>query len=371
MGWREKMLTTCGPGLLGGVTLGHWLRLLRQQRWSVDGRGLPRALTITLLGLKNSVLSLSEQRRFGPLIKEVEVPPPIFVLGHWRQGTTHLHQLLAQDRRFAFPNNFQVSFPHVFLSTEARDSKRIEFFLPRHRPMDNVQWTLASPQEDEFALCILTFKSPCMGWIFPRQRERFQKYLTFRDVSADEIAQWQAAFLHFLKKLTWKYRKPLLLKSPPHTARIRLLLELFPGAKFVHIQRNPYDVFLSTRKTLQSMLVWQTLQRRPDPEEVDAWVLRQYRELYDAFFEEKALVPRGCFHELRFEDLERDPVGEVARLYQALGLPGFEEVESGLRRYVHSLTGYNKNVFPEPPPRLKARIAREWERTFAGWGYRC
>ena len=33
--------------------------------------------------------------------------------------------------------------------------------------------------------------------------------------------------------------KRIVLKSPAHTARVRVLLELFPKARFVHIIRDP------------------------------------------------------------------------------------------------------------------------------------
>ncbi len=86
-----------------------------------------------------------------------------------------------------------------------------------------------------------------MEWSFPRGRERYDRYLTFRGVPEADVARWKEALVLFLKKLTYKYDRPMLLKSPPHTARVRLLLELFPDARFLHIRRNPYTVFLSTR----------------------------------------------------------------------------------------------------------------------------
>jgi hypothetical protein len=39
--------------------------------------------------------------------------------------------------------------------------------------------------------------------------------------------------------------KPLLIKSPVHTARVRTWLKLFPGAKFIYIHRHPLEVFKS------------------------------------------------------------------------------------------------------------------------------
>jgi omega-hydroxy-beta-dihydromenaquinone-9 sulfotransferase len=368
MNWRERLLASVGPGLLGGITFHQWIHLLRQEHFAVDPARLPRALSITIQSLKNSAFHWYEQHHYGSLVEEVSIQPPLFILGHWRNGTTHLHQLLAQDRRFAFPNGYQAAFPHTFLTTEAMDSRMISHFVPKRRPMDNVEWTLASPQEDEFALCISCLKSPCMAWIFPRRRKHWGRYLSFRNASQNEIAEWRAAFELFLKKLTWKYRRPLVLKSPPHTCRVRLLLEMFPQAKFVHIHRDPYAVFQSTQKMLQTMLHWQGLQR-PDLDELDDWILEQYREMYEVFFEERALIPPGCYHEMAFENLEKNPLGEMERLYEALDLPDFRVAQADVQRYTASVRNYRKNRFPALQPEIKARISSMWRTSFKEWVY--
>ena len=368
MDWRARLLTLVGPGLLGGITFSQWRKLLREERFAVDLARLPRALSITIQSLKNSVFQRREHERFGALVEGVSIEPPLFILGHWRNGTTHLHQLLAQDRRFAFPNGYQTAFPHTFLTTEGTDSRMMSFFLPKRRPMDNMEWTLESPQEDEFALCVSCLKSPCLSWVFPRRRKHFGRYLTFRDVSPDEIAEWRAAFELFLKKLTWKYRRPLVLKSPPHTCRIRLLLEMFPKAKFVHIHRDPYAVFQSMRKTWMTMFDWQVLQR-PIPGELDDWILDQHREMYEAFFEERALIPHGRYHEMAFEDLEKNPLGEMERLYGALDLPDFGTAEADMQRYITSVRSYRKNQFAELQPEIKARISSACRASIDEWGY--
>jgi hypothetical protein len=309
-----------------------------------------------------------ENRRYGRKLADVVVQQPLFVLGHWRNGTTHLHNLLTVDKRFAFPNIYQSLYPHSFLTTEAVNSRAVGFFLPRRRPMDNVEWTMQSPQEDEFALCIWSFKSPCMGWAFPRQREHYDRYLTFRHASNEEIAAWQEALMMLLKKLTLKYARPLVLKSPPHTCRIKLVRQMFPQAKFVHIHRNPFDVFQSSRRTFQLNFELHRLQRaRLD--DLDDWILRQFREMYDVFFEERTSVPAGHFHEVCYEDLERDPLGEVGRIYESLNLPAFSQVEPALRRYIDSISHYKKNEFPALPGDLRNRIAHEWRPCFQEWGY--
>jgi hypothetical protein len=355
--------------MLGGITLGDWLRLLRDNGFNVSPRYLLRALAITSQSAQNSVMRWIEDWRYGDIVRDVDVPPPVFVLGHWRSGTTHLHNLLAVDERFAFPNNYQALFPHAFLSMESKQSPFIQWFLSARRPMDNIEWTMKSPQEDEFALCVMTFKSPVMGWFFPKRRDHYDRYLAFRTVAGAEVAQWQSALLSFVKRLTWKYQRPLLLKSPPHTARVRLLLELFPRAKFVHVHRHPYAVFASTRNMLRVNFAMHCLQRPPPPDDLDDWIIRQYRAMHDALFEDCRLIPPGQYHEVRFDELEADPVGQVERVYDALSLPAFSVTRPALERYVDGLRGYRKNEFPELPSALKCRIAHAWRPCFEHWGY--
>jgi hypothetical protein len=206
-----------------------------------------------------------------------------------------------------------------------------------------------------------------MGWIFPRRREHYDRYLTFRGVPEAELRRWREELLRFLRKLTRKYHRPLVLKSPPHTGRIRLLLEMFPHARFVHIHRDPYAVFASSRRTFRVNGLLNGLQHPRGDDE--GWVLGQYRALYDAFFEERGLIPAGHFHEVGFERLEADPIGEVGRIYEALGLPDFSHVEPALRRYVDSIAGYRKNASPPLSDELRRRIVAEWRPCFEEWGY--
>ena len=368
MTWREKYLTNCGPGILAGITLGQWVRLLREHGRSIHPAYWLRMLPITLLSARNSFMRRAEQRRFADAVNQVALHPPLFVLGHWRSGTTHLHQLLAQDNRFAFPNTYQVLFPHTFLTTEARDARRFARVLPKHRPLDNMEWSATSPQEDEFGICVTTLKSPYLVSVFPKAIRKYSRYLTFRGVPPAEVAEWRRAFEFFLKKVQWRHDRPLVLKSPAHTARVRLLLEMFPSARFVHIHRNPYTVFQSTRRMLGKMAAEQLLQK-PDWNLLEDWIIQQYQEMHDVFFEEKNLIPTGCFHEVAFEQLEQDPVGEVRQTYEALDLPAFADVEPALRRYVASLAGFKKIEHPELAPKLRARLATAWKRSFDEWGY--
>jgi omega-hydroxy-beta-dihydromenaquinone-9 sulfotransferase len=366
--WRAALLQLCGPGVLAGITLGTWLKLLRTRGSSLAIRRGPRVLSISLQSLKNSFWSGLEKRRYNSRVQSVDVLPPLFILGHWRSGTTWLHEILARDQRFGYPNSYQVSFPHTFLTTEKFSARLMAPFLPRRRPMDGMEMRFSSPQEDEFAICSTTLQSPCLGWVFPHQKHEFAKYLTLESLSKEELAEWQNTFLWFLRKVQLRCDRPLVLKSPPHTARIRHLLEWFPQAKFVHIRRDPYRVIQSSLHTFKVLHGWHTLQRY-SLEDLDDWTLRQYAEMHRAFFEQQPGIPEGRFHEIAFEALEKDPVGEIARLYRALDLPDFREFEPSLRQYLNSVAGYKKNPFPEMPQELKLKIRKECRECFERWQY--
>ncbi len=243
--WRETFLLRIASGQFAGITTGDWLSLLRDNRYAIDRRYLLRAALITLGSPGNSLLRRYENALYGPRVRKTEVRSPLFVLGHWRSGTTHLFNLLTVDHRFAYPNLFQVIFPHSFLCSEPIGARLLALLVPKRRLGDNIVQHLGMAAEDEFALCAATLRSPYLSWSFPRRSEHYDRYLTLRSVPDGELAQWKAGLKYFLQKLTWKYRRPLVLKSPSHTCRIRLLLELFPDARFVHVHRNPYVVFLS------------------------------------------------------------------------------------------------------------------------------
>lgn len=369
--WRERLrifLIERVFTLYCGMPLGVWLRLLWRHGFAVDYPYRPRAALVTATSLLTLVLRVYEQRKYGPKLAKVEIEePPLFVLGHWRSGTTHLYNLLTVDSRFAYPNTAQVSNPHTFLSAE-REIKVLGVLLPGTRMFDNVSLGAEAPQEDELALCTATALSPYMSWVFPRWRDYYERYLTFEEVPEEDLARWRAELLQFLKKLTLRYDRPLIIKSPPGTCRIRLLLEMFPEARFVHVHRNPYAVFRSSRRFAEWMNRATGLQRR-DPEGEDLRIIERYRRMYEVFFEERGLIPDGQFHEVGYEELVRDPVGTVRSIYEKLGICGFEAVEEPLRCYADSVAHYQKNEHPQIPYPLRRQIARAWRRSFEEWGY--
>jgi hypothetical protein len=356
------------------LTAPGWLSLLEQNRFAVEPQYWPRALGITGVSLMQSVWQMRwrarEKRLYHDAIAGTKITrAPVFILGHWRSGTTHLHNLLSLDaEQFCCPNTFQVSFPDAFLCMEDVYRDRFERIMPNTRGTDNVAFNLQAPQEDEFALCLLTLHSILVTFLFPRHYDQALSYLTFRDADVHIVEQWKKEFTWFLKKVTLKYNRTLLLKSPPHTARIKMLLEIFPDARFIHVHRHPYEVFRSFQRLMTSD-VWGSCLQRPDMKSIPERILKQYTILYDAFFEERDLIPQGQFYEVAFEALEHDPEGQLRGIYNSIGLGSFEPVVPQVRSYIASIADYKKNSHTPLTTEWQERVAVTWSRSFEEWGY--
>jgi omega-hydroxy-beta-dihydromenaquinone-9 sulfotransferase len=147
-----------------------------------------------------------------------------------------------------------------------------------------------------------------------------------------------------------------------------MLLELFPDAKFVHIHRSPYEVYASTRNLHRRITAFTTLQSLNDSAGSDT-VYALYEEMMRQFLDDRRLIPPGNLAEVRFDDLERDPLGEMSRLYRELSLPSFAQAEPLLRRYVASQTSYRKNGFMLSEAE-REQVARKWTFAFTELGYR-
>lgn len=352
-----------------GITAGDWWKLLKQNKFGVDLLYWPKALVLTYLSILNSVYSKKEERIYHPEIRNVKIEKaPIFILGHWRSGTTLLQNLLALDKQFAYPTVFQCNHPHTFLNRERRLTKLIAKRKLQARPMDNVEVTPLSPSEEEFALGIMSLRSPLFAWPFPRHEDFYDQYLTFKAVPKEEVRQWQVAFMFFVKKLTWRFEKQLVLKSPANTGRIGLLLELFPDAKFVHIHRNPYVVFQSTKRLYEKAVAAAYLQH-PRTTDFTNGIIKRYAEMYDAFFAERDLIPHGNYLEICFEELDRDQFGQVQKIYEYLKIPNFDKFQPTLKPYVESIADYKKSKHPHLDETTRQNIIQAWRRSFEEWGY--
>jgi hypothetical protein len=312
--------------------------------------------------------------RYDGAIAAVPIhPSPIFIIGHWRTGTTFLHQLLCQDQRFGYVSTFQAMAPGFCLIGRGTLKPLLAWFVERLHPtrlIDSIPLRLDAPQEEDYAVAASSPHSFLHSFTLPRQAgEYFDRYALLGDGPTEVRAAWREAYLAVLRKATFSSGgKRLALKSPVNTGRIPALLELFPKAKFVHVTRNPYDVFLSTVFSYGTILPRSQLQS-VNTAEVEANILRFYAELMKRFLSDRRSIESGSLVEVRFEDLETDALAQARRVYEALELDGFHDVEPGFRAYLASVRDYRKNHYRLTGDAIE-KVNQHWGFAFAEWGYR-
>jgi omega-hydroxy-beta-dihydromenaquinone-9 sulfotransferase len=353
---------------LAGGSFSNWLGLLRDHG-GVDLRYWPRLAYISAVALLAAPVRAYERRKFGALIECTELhEPPIFILGHWRSGTTYVQRLVAQNSEFAVVNFIHTMIPGLFL-TGGLFKFILRASLPETRPMDNVEIGPEFADEEEYALGNLSPYSFYHALAFPRRmREIFDRYVLFEDVSDRVRARWLSIYHRFLKKISFSSGgRQLLLKNPANTARVKMLLELFPNAKFIHVYRNPFVVYSSTINWLDKEMVPTALQ---DVEEdvIREAALVNYEKLMRKYLAERVLIPEGNLVEVRFEDVEADPLAETLRIYRALGLTMSSQTRTRLASYIASTAGYKKNHYHLSPDRI-ATIQQRWGFAIETWGY--
>ena len=321
-----------------------------------------------MMGLYNSFMSLAEKLFYGRKVKNVQLEhDPIFILGFWRSGTTLLHNLMTSDPQFTFPNLYQTMFPSHFLLTEKIATTLTASLVPESRPMDNMAVDWGVPQEDEVALCLMTLISPYSVLAFPNELDEYKPSLHVESLPEAKKNRWKAALDLFVRKITTRSNKQMILKSPSHTYRIETLLKMYPNAKFIYIYRDPFDGVNSACHLRKTMIEGNTLGKSIF-KDVENDIITIYKQAFDRYQTDKSLIPEGHLHELRYEDLAAEPVQEMEKIYEALNISNVDEMRTELEPQVEKLKNYKKNHFT-PDPHWAKIVYDECRAAFELFGY--
>jgi omega-hydroxy-beta-dihydromenaquinone-9 sulfotransferase len=357
------------PRFWHGMLLGDWLKLLARGKFRIHPLRVCMTLIITGCTVGNSICALLQRLIYGRRIDATEITePPIFIIGHWRSGTTYLHELMVCDQRFAYPTYYECYEPNHFLVTGWFAPTLLWPLLPSKRPMDNMVTGWHRPQEDEFALVAMGAPTPYFRMAFPNEEPpAYNEFLDMHDCRPEDLERWRRDMKRFVQMLTLKKRKRLIMKSPPHTGRIAELAKLFPGAKFIHIVRDPYTIFPSTRRLWVS-LDWAQGLQHPHYRGMDEYVFSALERIYQGFFSQRANIPPDQLCELKYEDLVLDPEQELRRIYEQLKLGDFNVAWSEIQAHVAGQKDYKTNRH-ELEPEFRNEIRRRWSNYFEQYGY--
>ena len=362
---REKW----SPRMWEGLDFLAWVRLLTRNRFAVEFPYWYIAGFITGMSFTHMVMRWIQHGLYGDRIDQTRIrEQPIFVIGHWRTGTTLLHELLILDERFTYPNTYACMEPNHTLLTEAFVKRYMGWAMPDRRPMDRMAAGWSRPQEDEFALCMLGLPSTYTDFAFPNRPTIYPGALDLSGLNPSQRSRWKREFLRFLQMLTFRDPRRLVLKSPPHTARIPALLELFPDARFVHIVRDPYVVFPSTVNLWKSLGRKHGLQTPRNEVAIREKVFQEFRVIYDRLEEARGLIRPGRFHELHYETLIKDPLGQMEAVYETLELDGFAAYRPRLEDYLRQNAGYETNKY-QLSREDREEVTQRWGDVIKRYGY--
>lgn len=317
-----------------------------------------------------SSLNGIEERKYRKYLKDLPIPhEPVFILGHWRSGTTFVHNILALDKHFGYTTTYQTVFPHLILWGQPFFKKTMSWLMPDKRPTDHMELNVDLPQEEEFALANMMPYTYYNFWFLPKNTlEYCDKYLLFQTATEEERKHFKDTFLKLIKISLWNTKgTQFLSKNPPHTGRIKIILEMFPQARFIYLIRNPYTVFESTRSFFTNTIQPLKLQNISDSR-IETHILEVYKRLYRQYEEEKKHIPPGHLIEIRFEDFEADAMGMTRKIYETLSIPGFSEAHAAMKRYLDQKKGYKKNIYPYTS-RTVELVKENWDFALKQWGY--
>ena len=349
--------------------MSDWLRLLVRNRFRVHPLRWGLVVTISMTTIINSVLRVVQSVAYRKKVNQTTIDrPPIFIIGHWRSGTTYLHELLVQDDRYAYPTTYECFAPNHFLVSRRFLPWLIHVLLPKQRPMDNMLAGAYYPQEDEFALSNLGCPTPYWRMVFPNEPPCFMELLDMQGVEPAVLERWKHDMVWFVRALTLYKQKPLILKSPPHTGRVALLAELFPGAKFIHITRNPETLFASTRRLWPTLDMAQGLQI-PKNEYLDEYILEAFERMYRGFESQRSGLAANQLIDVRYEDLVADPMGQIERIYHQLEIGGLDTVHDRLAEFIGQRKDYQPNRHEELEPEIRTAIRQRWAGYIDKYGY--
>ena len=325
----------------GGVKPKYWGRL---------GFVLLTSLVGTMCTVHERViLSVIRRRRFGadPSIGPRIDQPTVVIVGYYRSGTTHLHNLMSCDDGFVTPRWYQCLAGQGFVFGWSVLRFVLVPFLGQTRPQDAVGFGPGWPGEDDFALCSWGGCSSLPGrLIFPSRWDDWKRWHGLEGLNEKELNRWRSLMAMFVWKLTRGKKnrsRVVLLKTPSHTARVAELDRLFDGhVKFVHLVREPKAVIDSNIRLhdslkghlLEDPLPTQTMRDR---------IVEEYAQSEAKCDRELSEIDERRWVRVRYQDLRADATGTLKKIYSSLDIDFNDATEAHTRWYLGQLGEYRSN----------------------------
>jgi len=368
---KKKLIS--GAHYLLPCRLDNWIKLLWQNGFHVRPDRIPQALYISLVSLLLSPFALAEALIYARPIKNTKIEKgPLFVIGHWRSGTTYLQNVLSRDPQFGwFDPVHTTTFSNCLLLgwLVGPPQKKL---LRGARPMDNLKYALDLPMEEVFAQANISTNAIIQMLSFPRMFRRYFEAAFVTGLPEKEKRDWYRSYRYIIKKMTYACGgKQLILKSPDNTCRVGILRDEYPNAKFINIHREPYVTIMSTINMFRIETDVFSFNDPPEgdyQEMMEDSIIEIFERMYRQLFALEETLPKGVVYDIGYDEFVKDPVGSLRSIYGELGIDGFDEAKPRFESYIESLGNYKKNHF-ELYERLRQKINARLGFYFEHYGY--
>lgn len=349
-----------------GCNLKHFQHLLEENKGDLSPAQNARIRECLSYSRLLSPFAKAEKLIWDRRIRSTEIKhPPLFILGHWRSGTTYLFNLLSCDPQTAFMDSMTTFTFHNFLLLRHILPYFYNKNLTGDRYGDDMEFLIDSPQEECYALANCIDETFTHVITFPHAWQKYLSYNNEDGLTEEQRQRWCQAHEYLLKKITYfRKGKRILFKSPDNTAKMGMIHDLYPDAKFIHIYREPYKVIMSTINMFESGIGAMTFENTPTHEEIENVIIQLYKDLYTHYLQDIARVPKNQLYEIAYSDLVKAPIETLETIYTHLDLPGFEEAKPHMLAHIESQKSYKTNQF-HLSDSLREKINRELGFFFA------
>jgi hypothetical protein len=293
--------------------------------------------------------AMERDRHALPAITQQQIRAPLFIVGLPRSGTTLLHTLLACDPAHRAPLTWEILQPSPpstrgegrRIRSAAKCLYALQWLAPTFRHVHATGAEL--PQE-------------CVGMMSP-------SFLSDQFDTMFNVPSYRAWFFsqnllpayefhrRFLQHL--QYRRPAerwILKAPAHMFALPTLLEVYPDALFVQTHRNPLEAIASVSSLIA--ILRSVFSDEVDPQQIGHDAIEYWSRTLISFSEARDRHLRGRICDLHYNDIRRDPLGAVRRVYHFFGWPLSRLIEENMRatltrqpREQHGFHRYNPAQF--------------------------
>jgi hypothetical protein len=278
-------------------------------------------------------LQMERDRRLYPDITRREIHEPLFIVGLPRSGTSVLHRLLGADPEHRSPLMWEVRSP----SPPTRDDEKpriqratqscnfFNWLVPTFRYVHTVG---AEVPQECVSLMTPTFLSDQFDAMYyvPSYRAWF-----FRQ-DLRPAYKYHRRFLQHLQ-----FRRPgrrWILKAPTHMFAMPALLSMYPNALFVQTHRTPVDSMASVASLVT--ILRSAFSDAVDPLIVCREAIDYWSETMDKFLRERDRLPKNRICDIQYDDIRRQPIDAVRRIYEFFGWSLSQEAEQRMRVIVAS-----------------------------------